>query len=222
MTSGSHKRKSTRKKRKKAKPTQSSGSTPVHSPPDGESDGGKSSSSASNSRHNSPLPPVKPETTEDNSSAIKPSTTEKEGKIEIDRWPQEKSSIPRSSSSPNNKHHDKKKSVVIEPAPREKLHQKSDSKNNHPKETGLEQLVEKLVSVEEKASPESTKDCLTASSLNCPFCGRGGGGDRVVKEQQTPESPEKHPLLSSNPRAAEKASWSSCCGIFELCSRSSR
>ncbi|CAI9278877.1 unnamed protein product [Lactuca saligna] len=234
MSPGPNKRKSTKKKKKKAKPSKSSASTPEHSPDDGESDDGEFSSSTSNSQHTSPLPPVKLETSEDKK------TDEKESKIEIDKRSQEKSLIPRSSSA--NKSRDKKKAVAIEPAnsspetvnhktKRQQKNTKSPLKQTgvdenssnliHPKETGLAELVEKLVSVDEKASPKS-KDCLTASTLNCPFCGRGGA-DRL-KEHDTPECPEKYPLLSPNPfsQAPEKTSWKSCCGLFELCSGSSR
>ncbi|CAH1416607.1 unnamed protein product [Lactuca virosa] len=239
MSPGPNKRKSTKKKKKKAKPSKSSASTPEHSPSDGESDDGEFSSSTSNSQHTSPLPPVKLETSEDKK------TDEKESKIEIDKRSQEKSLIPRSSSA--NKSRDKKKAVAIEPAnfspekgilnpvnnktKRQQKNTKSPLKQTgvdenssnliHPKETGLAELVEKLVSVDEKASPKS-KDCLTASTLNCPFCGRGGA-DRL-KKHDTPECPEKYPLLSPNPfsQAPEKTSWKSCCGLFELCSGSSR
>lgn len=178
----------------------------------GESDDGEFSSSTSNSQHTSPLPPVKLETSEDKK------TDEKESKIEIDKRSQEKSLIPRSSSA--NKSRDKKKAVANEPAnsspekgilnpvnnktKRQQKNTKSPLKQTgvdenssnliHPKETGLAELVEKLVSVDEKASPKS-KDCLTASTLNCPFCGRGGA-DRL-KEHDTPECPEKYVCPSS-------------------------
>ncbi|KAI3498064.1 hypothetical protein L1887_33790 [Cichorium endivia] len=227
MPSGPQKRKSAKKK-KKAKPSKSSDSTPVHSPRDdqdtlGEStDGGELSSPASNSQESSP----KSETTESNPSAKQSSTAErtekasdqKNGKIEIDRG----------SRSP--KPHDKKKAAVIEPAPdnsspekgilnpvnnNRKRQEKNDSINNHLKETGLAELVEKLVSVDETTTPKS-KDCLTATTLNCPFCGRGSAG---AKENEMPACPERHPLLDPNPQAPEKTSWKSCCGIFEMCSK---
>ncbi|KAI3719723.1 hypothetical protein L6452_20625 [Arctium lappa] len=83
-----------------------------------------------------------------------------------------------------------------------------------------ESEVEKLVSLDDKASKKSD-DCLPASTNGtCSFCGRNTTDS--VNESKTPECSEKQPLLGSAPRPAEKTSWKSCCGIFELCSGSSR
>ncbi|KAJ9563455.1 hypothetical protein OSB04_008615 [Centaurea solstitialis] len=76
--------------------------------------------------------------------------------------------------------------------------------------------VEKLVSLDGKS-----KDGVPVSMNDaCHFCGRNTT-DRG-NEPETPECSEKQPLIQSAPEPAERTSWKSCCGIFELCSGSSR
>ncbi|XP_024988424.1 uncharacterized protein LOC112523170 [Cynara cardunculus var. scolymus] len=83
-----------------------------------------------------------------------------------------------------------------------------------------ENEVEKLVPSDDKASPKSNGYLPASTNGACSFCGRNTN-DRV-NEPKTPECSEKQPLLGSAPQPAEKTSWKSCCGIFELCSGSSR
>ncbi|GKC78264.1 hypothetical protein Tco_1129038 [Tanacetum coccineum] len=174
-----------------------------------------------------PTPTVKTEKKEDNMSSKESSTTERTEKVAKDR----------------------NENVVIEPAPVDLLQPVDSSPQNGthkvdslaiktpPKvdrvvtETPLAQTLPNENNSNNNQSSKDNEDSLTSENLllsdskdaKCPYCGKGGD-DRVNDLPKTPKCSknETQPLLDLAPRAAKKSSWKSCCGIFELCSGSSR
>lgn len=92
-------------------------------------------------------------------------------------------------------------------------------------ELGLKEIEEKLVTVsnggnrvpaeenEEKVLPPSSDQSAETSNV---------AEAEHTRDSEIPQVSEKQPLVATNPPLAQRASWLSCCGLFEVFSGSGR
>ncbi|KAL8113161.1 hypothetical protein AgCh_020472 [Apium graveolens] len=94
-----------------------------------------------------------------------------------------------------------------------------------PMDLGSSKKEDKIVSTSEENPPQDSateeKDDKLLLSFNAPSVHTSNGADHI-RESESPECSDSQPLVVSAPQVVQKASFKSCCGIFDFFTSSDR